>query len=425
MATLLSSLASPTRILALEALNGEGLAAVALYLSASTSSPIVVVRDPRPFSALDPALADLASRRPVAILDRVVPNPRSEDIGAMVEAARQAFGGQAPGLIIGIGGGSALDSAKALAFMLANPGDLDDYLGPSASRKPEAKGPKLALIPTTTGTGSEVTRFGVYTDRVGRKYTLASPLLQPDAALLVAAAVADIPPALLAATAYDAITHALETLWNRNATPVSDSLAHAALVELLRLAGPAYEARRGGETDGPTAALLAAACSAGVAFNVTGTAAIHALSFVLSEEWHQPHGVACAFFTDSVYSINSALPAIRAKLARVAREVARDAAHDDARSKPEDSAAKRSAAGEEAFSDDIRAAAWLGEKLVALRRSLGLASTFSDLGVGAAELPESRIASLFDKVQDDQKLKNNAVLIDAQSMRALVAAKLQ
>ena len=88
MATLLSSLASPTRILALEALDGEGLAAVALYLSASTSSPIVVVRDPRPFSALDPALADLASRRPVAILDRVVPNPRSEDIGAMVEAAR-------------------------------------------------------------------------------------------------------------------------------------------------------------------------------------------------------------------------------------------------------------------------------------------------------------------------------------------------
>ena len=403
MATLLSSLASPTRILALEALDGEGLAAVALYLSASTSSPIVVVRDPRPFSALDPALADLASRRPVAILDRVVPNPRSEDIGAMVEATRLAFGGQAPGLVIGIGGGSALDSAKALALMLANPGDLDDYLGLRASRKPEAKGPKLALIPTTTGTGSEVTRFGVYTDRAGRKYTLASPLLQPDAALLVATAVADIPPALLAATAYDAITHALETLWNRNATPVSDSLAHVALVELLRLAGPAYEARRGGRIDGLTAALLAAACSAGVAFNVTGTAAIHALSFVLSEEWHQPHGVACAFFTDSVYSINSALPAIRAKLALVARDVA----------------------GEESFSDDIQAAAWLGERLVALRRSLGLAATFADLGVGAAELPESRIASLFDKVQDDQKLKNNAVFIDAQSLRALVAAKLR
>jgi alcohol dehydrogenase class IV len=203
MDTMLNAFATSTRILRVDALSGAALARAAFYLSGSPSSRVLVVRDPRPFPALDPALAELAALRPLSVLDRVVPNPRSEDVAAMVSAAKGAAAeaGAPPGLVIGIGGGSALDSAKALAFMLANSGDLDDYLGPSPRRKPETKGPKLLLIPTTTGTGSEVTRFGVYTMRSGRKATLASPFLQADAALLVAEAVADIPAALLAATA--------------------------------------------------------------------------------------------------------------------------------------------------------------------------------------------------------------------------------
>jgi hypothetical protein len=109
---------------------------------------------------------------------------------AMVDAAREF----SPDLVVGIGGGSALDSAKAVRALAAHEGDLDDYLGPQATRKLEKAGPKLLLIPTTTGTGAEVTKFGVYTARSGRKYSLANPLLQADAALLASSLVADIPP---------------------------------------------------------------------------------------------------------------------------------------------------------------------------------------------------------------------------------------
>lgn len=404
------SLASPTRVLGVGELEATRLESLALYLSGSPDSPLLLVRDARPFPALDPALAALAARRPLLSLDRVVPNPRSEDIGAMVEEARRFLGGERAGLVLGVGGGSALDSAKALALMLANPGELDDYLGPAATRRPETRGPKLLLIPTTTGTGAEVTRFGVYTARSGRKYTLATPFLQPDAALLVGAAVRDIPPPLLAATAYDAITHALETLWHRGASPLSDSLAQSALVALLGLARPAYEARREGRVDGPTTGLLEAACAAGIAFNLTGTAAIHALSFVLSEEWKLPHGAACAFFTDAVYARNSAEPRVRAKLAAVARELGAC-----------DGGGRPFAAGEEG---EEGAAAWLGSLLLELRSAMGLPGSFGDLGLGAAELPETRIAALFDKVQEDPKLRNNAVALDAEAVRALVRAKL-
>lgn len=410
MATMLTTLASPTRIVSFDGLEGETLARAALCLSGSPSSRVLIVRDPRPFPSLDPAIEHLATLRPVAVLDRVVPNPRSEDVAAMAVAGMGATGAP-PGLVIGIGGGSALDSAKALALMLANPGDLDDYLGPMASRKPAAKGPKLLLIPTTTGTGSEVTRFGVYTMRSGRKATLASPFLQADAALLVAEAVADIPPALLAATAYDAITHALETLWNRNATELSDALAHEALESLMSLVRPAFEARSSGRRDPSVGLLLEAACAAGVAFNLTGTAAIHALSFILSEEWHQSHGVACAFFADSVYAANSSDAGTRAKLAKAARRMA-------------DRAGYPGRAGVEGFAGDTEAAAWLGERLVELRDYLGLPGNFRDIGLSPGELSDSRIALLFDKVQDDAKLKNNILALDAAAVRKLVRAKL-
>jgi len=393
----LTNLASPTRILSLDALDGDGLGRAAFYLTSGAPPRIVLVRDGRPFLALEPALAFLAGRFPALILDRIVPNPRSEDIGAMAEAARDFK----PTLVIGVGGGSALDSAKAVSLLQANPGDLDDYLGPNAPRKPEKKGPPLLLIPTTTGTGSEVTRFGVYMSRAGRKYTLASPCLQATAALLVATAVADIPPALLAATAYDAVTHALETLWNRNATALSDELATEALVALLDNTRSAFDARAEGRRDASVTRLLAAACAAGVAFNLTGTAAIHALSFILSEEWHLPHGVACAFFTDAIYSANAALPLVAKKLAAVARTLEPSAPTDDA-------------------VDSAR----LGRRLVELRAHLGLPARFADLDVGAADLPPARVAALFDKVQEDSKLANNAAALDAKAVRKLVQEKL-
>lgn len=394
---MLFPLVSPTKIVAVDGFGSSELGRAALFLTGSAAARVLVVKDPRPDPLIDGAFAAFLAGRESLVLDRIVPNPRTGDIMAMAEAAR-AF---KPDLVVGIGGGSALDSAKAVRLMAVHEGDLDEYLGPQATRKLEKAGPKLLLIPTTAGTGSEATKFGVYTARSGRKYSLAGPLLQADAALLSAAIVAGIPPALLASTAYDALTHALEPLWNRNASALSDAVASDALVEVLRRFRPAYLSRTAGGSEG-VAEMLAAACAAGAAFSITGTAAIHALSFILSEEWHVPHGTACAFFAEDVFDYNVRDAGVRAKLA----------------------AAARTAFGAELEgADEAAAIVRLRAELVDLKRLTGLPSRFSDIGADAAALTDARVAELFDKTQDDFKMKNNVPPMDAAAVRALAGAK--
>jgi alcohol dehydrogenase class IV len=306
-------------------------------------------------------------------------------------------------------------------MLTANEGLLDEYLGPNPARKIGTKGPLLVLIPTTAGTGSEVTRFGVYTARTGRKYTLASPLLRSDAAVLCAALVADLPQALVASAGFDALTHALETLWNRNATPLSDALAEEAAVAVLETLLPAWEeaGRRADASKGGAparAALLAAANKAGIAFDKTGTAAIHALSFILSEEWHLPHGSACAFFTDTVYGLNSRHPAVAAKLARILRRTGQ-------------------AAGLSPAATDAEAAELLGKVIGTLRERIGLANVFSDLAdldqPVSGEKPHGAVAPDLDSTLrrfasalTDPKMANNLVPVGQAELTALIVPKL-
>jgi alcohol dehydrogenase class IV len=384
------SVQSSTKVQALRQLDVATLRRVVAFVANRADARVLIIKDPRPFPLLDQVLTEYVELDRMRVDDRIVPNPQTADIMAMVADAR-AF---APDLVLGIGGGSALDSAKAVCAMAGHEGDLDEYLGPTATRKLERRGAKLVLVPTTCGTGAEVTKFGVYTARSGRKYSLANPLLQADAALLVASLVADIPPALLASTAYDAMTHALETLWNKNATPVSDLLAAEALTQLLCYFQPAYDARKAGRSQG-TAELLAAACAAGVAFNNTGTAAIHALSFILSEEWHVPHGAACAFFTEDVFAFNAADPRVHAKLEAVAKGLWPQVA------------------------DPVKR---LWDELLRLKAHTGLPRRFADIA-GAGELSDTRIAELFDKCQSDFKLLNNVPPMGVEAVRQLVGAK--
>lgn len=425
---MIGAIASPTKIIEIAHSDAEssgktrgGASAESLSLAVDEAlvystglagaGAILCIIDPRPFPLRDQALAELGRRWKLSIMDRVVPNPESKDIMAMAEAARA---GKAAA-VIGIGGGSTLDSAKAVAMLLENPGDLDEYLGPDASRKPQARTIPLILIPTTTGTGSEVTRFGVYTARTGRKYTLNSPVLQAEAAILAQDLVADLPPALVAATGYDALTHALETLWNKNATALSDRLALEAAAAVLQSLEPAWQASRAAETTPERVAALAklqrAATLAGIAFNKTGTAAIHALSFILSEEWHLSHGAACAFFTQNVFDINMQEPAVRAKFLMLAKRVYAEAGGSSA-SPPSD----------EGYLQYLR------DRLVALKRLIGLPDRFCDipgfkLANNAGE--QEKIAALFDKAQNDFKLKNNPVPCTPELVRKLVLEKLQ
>jgi alcohol dehydrogenase class IV len=206
--------------------------------------------------------------------------------------------------VLGVGGGSVMDSAKALAMLAANGGILDDYLGNTPRRTIEKPGLPLVLIPTTAGTGSEVTKVGVYTAESGRKFTLGSPLMLAKTAVLAGGILGRIPPALAASTGLDALDHALESIWNKNADDRTRKMAVDAACEVLTWLPQVYDAALAASNGEPVDEarfnklnknMLRASCMAGAAFSITGTAAGHALSFVLSEDWHVPHGTACAF----------------------------------------------------------------------------------------------------------------------------------
>ena len=460
---MIGAIASPTKIIEVPQCTARALDEVLVYTTGlAGSGDILCIIDPRPFPVRDQALAELGKTWKLRIMDRIVPNPESRDIMAMVEEARN----RRPAAVIGIGGGSTLDSAKAVSMLIENPGDLDEYLGPEAARKAQARTIPLILIPTTTGTGSEVTRFGVYTARSGRKYTLNSPVLQAEVALLAHNLVADLPPALVAATGYDALTHALETLWNKNATPLSDRLAEEAAAAILKSLEPAWQASveqqgsartrgsvrtgsmaqtgaslqnanepRTGASD-PTASsaplvdLQRAATLAGIAFNKIGTAAIHALSFILSEEWHLSHGAACAFFTQNVYDLNMQDPAVRSKFVGLAKRVYTEALNTTARNGEagvKNRSVKDIDGKDSAGLSDEGYLAYLRDRLVNLKELMGLPDRFTEIPGFAPPADaegKEKLAALFDKAQNDFKLKNNPVPCTPELVRRLVLEKL-
>ncbi len=270
---------------------------------------IAIVTDNAPIASKEALIASFSEKEAV-VFDKVSPNPKTTDIMEMFNDPRFAKCKS----IVGIGGGSVMDSAKALAMLKTNGGNLDDYLGNSPKLKIEKRCANLVLLPTTAGTGSEVTKVGVFSSESGRKYTLGSPLMHAHKAILVQDFVVTAPPALVASTGLDALDHALESIWNKNAKPETLELSVKAAIEVLgnittmydtsvrlretkALPGPSdYEASR---------KMLHASCMAGMAFNLTGTAAGHALSFVLSETWHVPHGTACAFTLNGVFALST------------------------------------------------------------------------------------------------------------------------
>ncbi len=357
--------------------------------AAPRDRPVVVVKDASPVPARDRLIERLSEMRRTIVLDRVRPDPCAADVTAMAGEAAAC----APDVVLAVGGGSTIDSAKGLALLLCNGGELEDYLGPAAARKVERFRIKVIAVPTTAGTGSEVTKVGVYTARSGRKHTLAHPLLQPHVAVHVPALTHALPPALTASTGMDALSHALEPLWNRNATTLSTRLAIDAAADILANIETAYASSRTGLSDG-RAEMLRCATHAGIAFNMTGTAMVHALSFILGEEWHVPHGTACAFTLEDALLWNGRHPDVAPRMARIAA-----ALHVET-------------------GDPI---GWMHETIVSLKRKLGMPFTFADLDV---RLAERDIPRLFERSLDDPKMKNNVVPVDASAIAALLRAKL-
>jgi len=392
---MLSSLLCPTRLLSFEDLSPADFAQAAAYLGRGPAKVAVLV-DGRPFPERERLVAGLRRAYETVLLDRVSPDPLASDIDAMLGSGALA-GAE---LLVGIGGGSVLDSAKALAALAPAPGArLADCLGPAPSRRLEAKGLPLLLVPTTAGTGAEVTKVGVYRDGTGRKHTLGSPFLQADAALLVGALAAAMPPELAASTGFDALDHALESLWNRNAAPATIEAATEAAVAVLGRLPRSYEAARalaaGGRPD-PAAALamLEASAMAGFAFGITGTAMGHALSFVLTEEWRVPHGAACAFSIEDCLRWARRDPAIEARLGRVG------------------AAALGVPPG--------RGAEALLGRILELKAAMGLPSSFRELGV---ELGPGELRRRFARAFEDPKMANTRPAAEPEAVYAFLEAK--
>ena len=388
---MIEALLTPVHILAYDELNAHELRMIASLASGKLDGlTLAVVADNAPIPAKEELIGELGRIATVYRYGNVRPNPTTADIMAM-------FGDPAfteIDLIIGIGGGSTLDSAKALAMLATNRGELEEYLGNKPKRTITKTSLPLVLIPTTAGTGSEVTRVGVYTDSTGRKHTLGSPLMMAHTAVLVASLLDSVPPSLCAATGLAALDHALESIWNRNATPVTRMIARGAAIEILETLPRLHRAikRNDREKRTLTKKMLLASTKAGIAFNLTGTAAGHAISFVLSEEWDVPHGMACAFTLLEIFDWALTDPAVHGELGMIGRHF-----HPEA--------------------DDERAVAALREDLHALVAELGIPMDFSALAVAPDDL------SVFDRAMDDPKLHNQLPPLSKEDLHKLIGAK--
>ena len=241
------------------------------------------------FSQLVSDLAEAAGK-PLLVIDDVVPNP---DYALLQEqCARFADLDGSVEVIVAIGGGSVLDSAKVFAAAAGDFGRVRRRLEGQAASDALSAIPIIA-VPTTAGTGSEVTCWATVWDQdAGKKHSLALPDLYAETAIIDPALMIGKPRALTISTGLDALSHALESIWNVNANPVSARLAVAAARGMLENL-PALAAELQNVDLRTTVAQ--AALFAGLAFSNTKTALAHNLSYPITLRYGVPHGIACSF----------------------------------------------------------------------------------------------------------------------------------
>jgi alcohol dehydrogenase class IV len=261
---------------------------------------VLFVTDPsiRELGLCDKALASLdMAGIAVSIFDRVEADPSRATLEAAVAAGRTA---QVSG-VVGFGGGSSMDVAKIAALLLGSNEDLDEAWGVG-----QAKGPRLplVLIPTTAGTGSEVTPVSIITVGAEEKRGISTPILLPDIAILDADLTLGLPAHITAATGVDAMVHAIEAYASANANnnPLSQMLAR----EALRLLGANIETavNHPGNADARSAMLLGSML-AGQAFANSPVAAVHALAYPIGGTFHVPHGLSNALVLPHVLRFNA------------------------------------------------------------------------------------------------------------------------
>ncbi|MFB2553067.1 iron-containing alcohol dehydrogenase [Ensifer soli] len=315
---------------------------------------------------------------------------------ASAEASAAAARAFAPDLVIGVGGGSCLDMAKCVALLITHGGRPQDYYGEHA-----VPGPVMPLIvlPTTAGTGSEVTPVAVLSDAErSLKVGISSPHLVPAVSICDPELTLSCPPALTAIAGADALTHAIEAFTAIRRDPVpglaqqrvfvgKNALSdHFALRAIALLWQGLEAACRNGADRAAREKVMLGATLAGLAFGVAGTAAAHAIQYPVGALTHTAHGLGVACLMPYVMAWNA--PVIAGELAEIA-----------------------DAAGLEGADEVIPA-------LAALFARIGIPATLRDLG-----LEEERIGWVAEQSCGIARLiQNNPRPLDAAEMRALVAA---
>ena len=237
----------------------------------------------------------------IEVLDQVEPNP---DI-RKIEAYRQNYQDRNFQFIVGVGGGSVMDTAKALAYLL-NVKDHNFSLQAFFTDKvllPQVAPLEMIAVPTTAGTGSEVTPFATIWDmEIQKKYSLHKHDLFFNQALLDPELTIDLPLEITIATGLDALSHALESIWNKNANYISLSYAFTAVEMVLRnlplLAN-------GINKIGYRSQMLSASLLGGLAISSTRTALAHSISYPITAAVGMPHGLACSFTLPTLLDYNN------------------------------------------------------------------------------------------------------------------------
>ena len=241
----------------------------------------------------------------------IEPNPSTDTVDAC-KAAIEAAGASA---VIGFGGGSCLDTAKAAACMAGSDKRFVECL--EGGKEIPDRRLRLILIPTTAGTGSEVKNVGVYTSsETGAKIPLVRPDFYGDMAVLYPEATYTMPPAVTANTGMDAFCHAIEAYWNKNSQPFCDACALEALKLIKDNLLTAYYT---GEDKEARKNMCIASLLAGAAFSQTRTTGPHALSYPLTANYHVAHGVGCALSLPAFIRLSTQKE--EAKMVRLAKEL--------------------------------------------------------------------------------------------------------
>jgi alcohol dehydrogenase len=251
-------------------------------------TPILIVSDPvlKKIGIVDQVKEAIDKQCDIFDFCQVEPNPSCSTVNKGTQYAKEINAKT----IIGLGGGSAIDTAKAISCLIDTSDTLQDHLFEGKSIEKRTK--RLIAIPTTSGTGSEVTNVGVYTDKErGQKKPLVSEYFWPDQAFLDPKMTFTMPAKVTASTSLDAFTHAIEAYWADSSQPLSKLMSMKAMKSIIENLEKAvkdpenYEVRE---------KLLYASLLAGISFAQTRTTILHALSFPLTNEYGLEHGFACA-----------------------------------------------------------------------------------------------------------------------------------